>query len=281
MFAAWSCDGTALAQPDKPRVPPGRHPGGVMVAIATPIGLDYTHPQIAPRLARDGEGELIGWDFQSNDRLPYAPLPAAPDGRDPTSLAAIVLREAGATSLVPVRTPKPSLMDAPRTLVFLAQTPARIVLCLDAGGRRADWETFAAAASHFKQLLIVVPAARKADAAYPAAWRMASMLVVGGAHVSGGIIEPLYDPAGVDVLVEAASVPALIHGGREKQLSGHAAAAARVAALAARLVADAPDLDAHGLKRRILSLSAPLPAGAQGGLRVPFIAEPQRHFRPE
>ena len=55
---------------EKPRVPPGRDPGGVAVAIIG-SGIDYTRPEIAARLARDGEGEIIGWDFLDNDRRPY------------------------------------------------------------------------------------------------------------------------------------------------------------------------------------------------------------------
>lgn len=64
---------TSLAQKagDKPRVPPGIDPGGVAVAIIGG-GIDYTRPEIAARLARDGEGEIIGWDFVDNDRRPYA-----------------------------------------------------------------------------------------------------------------------------------------------------------------------------------------------------------------
>lgn len=62
---------TASAQQkDKPRVPPGVDPGGVAVAIIG-SGIDYTRPEIAARLARDGEGEIVGWDFTDNDRRPF------------------------------------------------------------------------------------------------------------------------------------------------------------------------------------------------------------------
>jgi len=48
----------ALAQEKKPPLPPGRDPGGVAIALVT-TGIDYTVPEVAQRLARDGEGELI------------------------------------------------------------------------------------------------------------------------------------------------------------------------------------------------------------------------------
>jgi hypothetical protein len=54
----------------KPRVPPGVDPGGIAIAIIGG-GIDYTRPEIAARLARDGEGEIIGWDFIDDDRRPF------------------------------------------------------------------------------------------------------------------------------------------------------------------------------------------------------------------
>lgn len=59
-----------LPEPKKPPVPPGRDPGGVAVALIG-TGIDYTLPAVARRLARDGEGELIGWDLQDEDRKPF------------------------------------------------------------------------------------------------------------------------------------------------------------------------------------------------------------------
>lgn len=55
---------------DKPRVPAGVDPGGVAVAVIG-NGIDYTKPEIARRLARDGEGELVGWDTLDVDRRPF------------------------------------------------------------------------------------------------------------------------------------------------------------------------------------------------------------------
>ena len=44
-----------------PALEPGRDPGGVGVAILAD-GFDYTQPDLAKVLARDGEGEAIAWD---------------------------------------------------------------------------------------------------------------------------------------------------------------------------------------------------------------------------
>ena len=55
-----------------PKVPPAspaedRRP----IAILT-TGFDYTRAEIAARLARDGEGEIIAWDVPGDDRFPFA-----------------------------------------------------------------------------------------------------------------------------------------------------------------------------------------------------------------
>lgn len=61
----------------KPRVPVGIDPRGVRVAIIG-TGVDYTVFSLAQRLARDGEGTLIGADFEAQDFLPFEPSGARP-----------------------------------------------------------------------------------------------------------------------------------------------------------------------------------------------------------
>jgi hypothetical protein len=112
----------------KPKVPPGVDPGGVAIAIIG-SGLDYTDPEIARRLARDGEGEIIGWDLVDGDNRPYSraggDVPA--DGSDGTHLVKMLLSTYAHARLVPVRMTSldpPALAQAIR---FVMRTPARIV----------------------------------------------------------------------------------------------------------------------------------------------------------
>ena len=70
LVAATLLAASTEAQEAKPRVPPGRDPGGVAIALIG-TGIDYTIPEVAQRLARDGEGELIGWDLEHKDRKPF------------------------------------------------------------------------------------------------------------------------------------------------------------------------------------------------------------------
>ena len=82
----------------KPPVPPGAPTRGFAIALLSD-GIDYTRPGIAGKLARDGEGEIIGWDVVDNDRRPYrrsgpatrlieiAPVLVVPYRLDPASAA--------------------------------------------------------------------------------------------------------------------------------------------------------------------------------------------------
>lgn len=112
----------------KPRVPPGVDPGGVAIAIIG-AGIDYTRPEIARRLARDGEGEPIGWDFIDNDRRPY-------NSCNGTAAETLCLNDFIEDAME--RQPKTRLIvlrarsGAPQALVEVVQaaikTPARVIL---------------------------------------------------------------------------------------------------------------------------------------------------------
>src|SRR5262245_28751980 len=134
--------GTALAQAKKPPLPPGRDPGGVAIALIT-TGIDYTAPHIAQRLARDGEGELIGFDLVDNDNRPLGAARAdtpAHWGGDGTVLAASILDATIGARLVPVRIDPSNSTSLARAVAFIAQTPARIVAVPMSGPRKEDWE---------------------------------------------------------------------------------------------------------------------------------------------
>lgn len=150
---------SAFAQ--DPTVPPGVDPGLEPIAILT-TGLDYTEPAIAARLARDGEGELIAWDFVDNDRRPFAKSPngTPPNwGGDGTVLVRQWLESAEAVkqSLIAVRINPADPLSLGRALAFVAQTRAKTVAVPMWSERREDWAAFATAAKRFGDLRLVVP----------------------------------------------------------------------------------------------------------------------------
>ncbi len=123
----------ALVLAADPKVPPGQDPGGTAIALIG-SGLDYTDAKIASRLARDGEGELIGWDMVDDDRAPFAASAAPGDGAatgvqpdSATATAQLVLSAYAKGRLVPVRVPNGDAQALAKAIAFTAGTPARIV----------------------------------------------------------------------------------------------------------------------------------------------------------
>lgn len=274
--------GSVAGQPaKKPRVPPGRDPGGVAVAVVGG-GVNYLLPHITGRLARDGEGELVGWDFVDNDQRPLEPY-----GGLSTALASIVLREAGATRLAVVRDKPGDAHSHAKAVVLLSRSPARIVLMLSSSTDRKEWEPFAQAAAHFQDLLFIVPAGdedRDLDQApaHPASLGLANVLVVAAVNGSGQPLPRASKGARtVDVAVPAENLEALGTDGAKMALSGSAAAAARTAAMAARVLAVEPGLAGAAFKQKILSHAKPLPADSAMRARAGWIAGVDRINGPD
>lgn len=210
-----------------------------MAIVST--GVNYTLPEVAARLARDGEGEMIGWDFTDGDNRPFDAsrgTTPAPHGGDGTALASLLLAEPARVSLVAVRVDPADAASLARALVFVAQTPARVVLMAVSSVRLEDWVPFRQALERFRQLLVVVPAGGEragelASPVFPAALGLKNVLVV-----PGGAEEPGAAAAGFNGT--AVALPASV------------AEAVRVAAAAAQMAARVPGLDGAGLRRAIL-----------------------------
>jgi hypothetical protein len=221
----------AVAQGKKPPLPPGRDPGGVAIALVT-TGIDYTVPEVAQRLARDGEGELIGWDLEDQDRKPFdrSNGGARPEWGGDGTLIASVLSGGRWVRLVPVRVDPTDSASLARAIAFVAQTPARVAVLPMWGTTGQDWEPLRRAAMRFKDVLVIVPAGNGAEAVYPAALGLDNVLAVE------------QGTAGVD---------AAGFGGRLQRLSGAPLAVAAAGKAAADLLAREPLLDVGALKRRL------------------------------
>ncbi|KAB2915298.1 MAG: hypothetical protein F9K29_13545 [Hyphomicrobiaceae bacterium] len=173
----------ARAQERKPALPPGRDPGGVAIAIFL-TGIDYTQTDIARRLARDGEGELIGWDVVDNDNRPFdksrGQTPANWGG-DGTELVRLI-GETG-RRVIPVRIDPDNPVSLARAVAFISRTPARIVAVPLWSGQASDWEPFRQAALRFPDILFLIAAGDDGkdldrDPVWPAAFGLANVLVV-------------------------------------------------------------------------------------------------------
>jgi hypothetical protein len=256
----------AQQQPRKPRVPPGRDPGGVAVAIIG-SGVNYLLPEIAGRLARDGEGEMIGLDLEDGTLVPFEPADAKePDGasRPGTALAREILREAPRCRLVVARLKAGDPLAPARAASFVASGPARIV-AVDVTGSdaAADWDTFRQAALTYPDLLFMLAAgdgARNLDAQplYPHSFALDNMMVVTAGDETG---QPLsgssYGARTVDVVIAIPIVAAVEADDPAQAASPGRAALAHAVALAARTSAALPELRGAALKAQLIAYAVP------------------------
>jgi hypothetical protein len=164
---ACALPGSGLAA--DPKVPPAKDPGLVPVAIVG-AGIDYTDMSLAQRLARDGEGAIIGWDFVDNDIFPYSKDAAS------NAQAKLLLANPG-VELGPVRVDIADYKGAGGAASFLSHTPVRIVVVTMTSQRKEDWAIFTKATQVFDKLLFVVPAGETA-ALYPASLNLANVISV-------------------------------------------------------------------------------------------------------
>jgi len=273
------------AQDALPKVPIGRDPGGVPVGFIGP-GVNYTLPQIAQRLARDGEGEIIGFDFETGRMQPFDRWPG-PGGmivRQGTPLANLLLREAGAATLIAIRHHPGHPESLAAAVSMLQRSRARIALMQASGPNPKDFITFRQVAELAKDMLFVVRAGdgdATADIdtqpSYPAAFGLANVLVVTGTDTKGRLLPgSSWGRATVDVALPAADLTVTDFAGTDIIVTGERYAAARATALAARLKAVHPDLGGARLKAKILEFARPDPAEPISRTKAGWIADPRR-----
>ncbi|MDH3743406.1 MAG: hypothetical protein OER56_17600 [Hyphomicrobiales bacterium] len=134
----------------EPVVPPGLDPGGVSIALLGG-GVDYTKPSIAIRLARDGEGDLIAWDFTDNDIRPFAKTGGSNSDADH------IVSHGEGFSLVIVKERPGDPAAVGYMAAFTTRTPARIIVWPDGHPSRPDWRIVFEAAQRFTDRLFIVP----------------------------------------------------------------------------------------------------------------------------
>lgn len=263
-------------------MPAGTDPGGVAVALID-TGVNYTLPQIASRLARDAQGELIGLDAEDGDRQPFDLQP----GHDPdrgrhhgTIVASILLREAPRARLAPFRFKARGFDSFARIIEEIAQGPARIVSMSLGGYRKEDWDSFRAAAAAHPDILFIVSAGndgRDIDTApiYPPGFDLPNMLVVASTDAFGRLPpESNWGMETVDISTPGERIEAIDHRGAQVRASGSSYAVPRIAALAARLKAKHPGWGTQELKQAIVDLASPSPAERSPRTKHGWIANP-------
>ena len=261
--------------------PGGTDPGGVRVALVD-SGLAYDLPLFRNRLARDGEGRPLGYDFWDLDPWPYdgdtSRGPFLPI-RHGTAVASVLAWEAPDAALIPFRYPRPD-MSRMGELVHRAAGAGARILAMPLGSRNPeDWREFEdALASH--DILAVVSAGNDGrdidrDPVYPAASALENILVVTSADGFGRLARGSNrGRESVDVMLPAENVEIVDFRGASGTASGSSYAVPRLAALAARLLAREPGLSAARLKARILARATPSPYEREGVVAAGWIPDP-------
>ena len=252
---------TGDSEPLDPPVPPGFDPGCVTVALID-SGVNYLLPEINRRLARDGEGNLIGYDYWDMDERPFDANPTRSPffpQRHGTRVASIILAEAPQARLIPYRYPRPDLSRLAALVEDAAANGARIINLAMGSNKPEPWQAFAQAMAAHPDILFVVSAGndnRDLDRrpVYPAAFKADNMLVITSAD---GFGEPApgsnWGKGTVDLLVPGENRPVIDFFGRATVASGASFAAPRVTALAARLLLENPRWRAPDLKAAIIA----------------------------
>lgn len=130
-----------------PPLAPGVDPGGVLVGLID-TGVDYTLSQIAARLARNGDGTLIGYDAWDEDSRPYdAETSASPffPRRHGTGVASVLLREAQEARLAVYRYPQPDLDRFGEVIARAYNDGVRLLGVALSSDDPNDWQSFAQA----------------------------------------------------------------------------------------------------------------------------------------
>lgn len=247
-----------------PPVPAGRDPGGVTVAHVD-SGVNYLLPHIGARLARDGQGRALGFDFWDEDprpfdldtsRSPFFPL------RHGTAVASILLREAPEIRLVPYRYPR-DRMERMAALVEAAHAAGARIVMMPLGSRRqGDWEAFRHAAEARSDMLFIVSAGNDGrdidrEPVYPAAFPLDNMITVTSSDPFGRLAEGSnWGRRAVDLLVPGEGIETIDHRGAVAAASGSSFAVPRVAALAARLLGENPGWGPEDLVEAIRARTA-------------------------
>lgn len=250
LLLAISCIGSPAVSANEPPVPPGLSAAGaVMIALLGP-GIDYRLPELQRHLARDGEGDLIGWDFSDSDNRPFA------EGGPGTEAARIIATHAPNAQLICVKEKPGEPHSFGHLMTFVANTPARIIVWLDADPNRPDWPILAQAIKRFSDRLFIIgtiekPVAIAGSPQYLGVQDAANALIIAADDTKGAppvqqapsalvtTITITQDPAAA----LAAASPAVV-------------AATIASALAARAFHNGPQLSVANVKELIATAAA-------------------------
>jgi hypothetical protein len=255
--------------PLNPPVPKAKGDPSCMRVAILDNGVNYLLPSVAPRLARDADGRLVGYDYWEGDDRPmdfgYPPRSLDPrvspfsPRHHGTGVATIFLAEAPDQACVaPYRyfpADETGASDPRRMVHDMAKVGVKIVNL--SSGRDRPWPEFREAMRAHPEMLFVLAAGNGGydidrRRTYPASYGEPNAIVVAATDRDGSLWEHSNRGTSVDVAILAVDIPGTLYNGKQKNMTGTSMAAPRVSAFAAQLLAQDPGLDGAALKRRIV-----------------------------
>ncbi|MDA0261047.1 MAG: S8 family serine peptidase [Proteobacteria bacterium] len=232
---------------------------GIRIALVD-SGVNYQLPHIANALARDGN-KALGYDYWDLDPFPFdsdtSRSPFYPRHRG-TKVASVLTLESPGVSLIPYRFPYPDVRRMVDLVRDAHRAKARIMLISFDTRGRGHWLPFKRAAARDDGILLVVSAGNGArdldrDPLFPASLNLTNAVVVTGMTAAGEVLAGAnWGTATVDIGVAAGQVEAIAFDGNLRSVSGPGVAAARIAALAARLLMDNRGWDTQRVRTEII-----------------------------
>ena len=248
-----------------PEFPPAVAGDSASEAIRVAIvdtGINYQLPIFARALARNRHGQPLGYDYWDLDPFPFDSDPR----RSPfypmhqgTRTASVIVNEAPAAKIVPYRFPYPDVSLMADLVRDADDAGARIVAIAFSGGE-GEWDAFIEAAESRPNMLIIAaagPGGANLDvtAEPPATLTLPNIIIVTAADRRGRILEGAnFGPRSVHLAMVADDVAVVDFSGRPGRAAGTGIAAARLAALAARLLARNPTWTMKELRRELFIL---------------------------
>lgn len=283
IFLSATLDTIEFRESLNPPIPTGDDPGGVTVALID-SGINYRLPIFAKILARNDSGVALGYDYWDMDTRPYDVDTSRSmffPRHHGTRMASVLLQEAPRIRLIPYRYPRPD-MTRMRDLVADADANGTKVVAMAMGSNQSnDWTAFEQAARTRPHMLFVISAGnngRNIDerAVYPAALGLENAIVVTSSYRDGRLAEGSnWGLRSVDLMLPAEELMAIDHLGASTRVSGSSFAVARIAALAARLLAKHPNWAAPELKQAIIDRARTYGAYEKDTVHYGWIPDPQ------
>jgi len=264
----------------KPPVPSGVDPGGILITLVGP-GVDYTDPKIAARLARDGEGELIGWDLVDNDRRPYSGTD--PLHRSVTPQAPGIIADSTASARLAVFRAKSNDPTSLALTVAMAASRPPPILIISTDGPNPSPDLLAAISQRLPDSLVLATHNNEASSTEKPQATVPLPNVVVIASFDKDRQAKTFDAKSnaPELAMDVSRWAQKLAGERlDTTYIGlpSDAAVAQIAALAARILAAEPALKGPELKTRILSITEPLPEGYGYVATHGWIPDPMKHY---